>query len=66
VPTRGSTPGCGKLSRQSDFQELLLSLSTAERSRFLERLIAGLDVDPEIEEAWVGSGLLCLLARENR
>ena len=32
----------------------VLSLSTAERSRLRERLIASLDVDPEIEEAWVG------------
>ena len=32
----------------------VLSLSTAERSRLLERLIASLDVDPEIEEAWIG------------
>ena len=32
----------------------VLSLSTAERSRLLERLIASLDVDPGIEEAWVG------------
>ncbi len=31
----------------------VLNLPTAERSRLLERLIASLDVDPEIEEAWV-------------
>ena len=31
----------------------VLNLSSAERSRLLERLIASLDADPEIEEAWV-------------
>jgi len=31
----------------------VLSLSAAERSRLLERLIASLDADPEIQEAWV-------------
>lgn len=31
----------------------VLSLSIAERSRLLERLISSLDSDPEIEEAWV-------------
>jgi putative addiction module component (TIGR02574 family) len=31
----------------------VLSLPTAERSRLLERLIASLDADPEIAEAWV-------------
>lgn len=31
----------------------VLSLSIAERSRLLERLIASLDADPAIEEAWV-------------
>ena len=31
----------------------VLSLSSAERARLLERLIASLDADPEIEEAWV-------------
>jgi putative addiction module component (TIGR02574 family) len=29
-----------------------LQLSTAERARLVERLIASLDVDPEVEEAW--------------
>ena len=31
----------------------VLNLSSAERSRLLERLIASLDADPEIEGAWV-------------
>ena len=31
----------------------VLSLSIAERSRLLERLVASLDSDPEIEEAWI-------------
>lgn len=30
-----------------------LKLAPAERSRLLERLIASLDVDAEVEEAWV-------------
>ena len=29
-----------------------LQLSAAERARLIERLIAGLDVDPGVEEAW--------------
>lgn len=29
-----------------------LQLSTAERARLVERLIASLDADPEVEEAW--------------
>lgn len=29
-----------------------LKLSPADRSRLLERLIASLDSDPEVEEAW--------------
>jgi putative addiction module component (TIGR02574 family) len=29
-----------------------LQLSAAERARLVERLIASLDTDPEIEEAW--------------
>lgn len=29
-----------------------LRLSTTERARLIERLIASLDVDPEVEEAW--------------
>jgi len=29
-----------------------LQLSAAERARLVERLIASLDIDPEIEEAW--------------
>ena len=29
-----------------------LQLSPAERARLVERLIASLDTDPEIEEAW--------------
>ena len=29
-----------------------LQLSAAERARLVERLIASLDADPEIEEAW--------------
>ncbi len=29
-----------------------LQLSTAERARLIERLIASLDTDPEVEEAW--------------
>ena len=31
----------------------VLALSPAERARLLERLIASLDADPEIQEAWV-------------
>jgi putative addiction module component (TIGR02574 family) len=30
-----------------------LQLSAAERARLIERLIASLDADPEVEEAWV-------------
>ena len=29
-----------------------LKLSAADRSRLLERLLASLDVDPEVEAAW--------------
>jgi putative addiction module component (TIGR02574 family) len=29
-----------------------LRLSAAERARLVERLIASLDLDPELEEAW--------------
>lgn len=29
-----------------------LRLSAAERARLVERLIASLDIDPEVEEAW--------------
>jgi putative addiction module component (TIGR02574 family) len=29
-----------------------LQLSVAERARLVERLIASLDIDPEVEEAW--------------
>lgn len=29
-----------------------LQLSATERARLIERLIASLDVDPEVEEAW--------------
>ena len=29
-----------------------LQLSTADRGRLVERLIASLDIDPDIEEAW--------------
>jgi putative addiction module component (TIGR02574 family) len=29
-----------------------LQLAPAERARLVERLIASLDVDPEVEEAW--------------
>lgn len=29
-----------------------LQLSAAERARLVERLIASLDADPEVEEAW--------------
>ncbi len=29
-----------------------LRLSAAERAQLIERLIASLDVDPEVEEAW--------------
>jgi len=29
-----------------------LQLSSAERARLVERLIASLDIDPEVEEAW--------------
>lgn len=30
----------------------VLRLSAAERARLVERLIASLDIDPEVEEAW--------------
>lgn len=30
-----------------------LQLSPAERARLIERLIASLDIDPEVEDAWV-------------
>jgi hypothetical protein len=33
-------------------QAQILSLSKADRSRLLERLISSLDVDPTAEEAW--------------
>jgi putative addiction module component (TIGR02574 family) len=29
-----------------------LQLSAAERARLVERLIASLDIDPEVEETW--------------
>lgn len=29
-----------------------LRLSTTERARLVERLIASLDIDPQVEEAW--------------
>ena len=29
-----------------------LQLSTTERARLIERLIASLDIDPEVEDAW--------------
>lgn len=29
-----------------------LQLSATERARLVERLIASLDIDPEVEEAW--------------
>ena len=29
-----------------------LQLSATERARLVERLIANLDIDPEVEEAW--------------
>jgi putative addiction module component (TIGR02574 family) len=29
-----------------------LQLSAAERAQLVERLIASLDIDPEVEEAW--------------
>jgi putative addiction module component (TIGR02574 family) len=29
-----------------------LQLSAAERARLVERLIASLDIDPEVEDAW--------------
>ena len=35
----------------------VLRLSIAERSRLLERLIASLDADPAIEEAWVAAAV---------
>lgn len=31
----------------------VLGLPSAERSRLLDRLIASLDVDPAVEEAWM-------------
>ncbi len=31
----------------------VLALPAAERTRLLERVIASLDTDPEIQEAWV-------------
>ena len=30
----------------------VLQLSAAERARLIDRLIASLDLDPEVEEAW--------------
>lgn len=30
----------------------VLQLPVAERARLVERLIASLDIDPEVEEAW--------------
>ena len=39
----------------SDLEALeaeVLKLAPAERSHLLERLIASLDADPEVEEAW--------------
>lgn len=30
----------------------VLQLTAAERARLVERLIASLDVDPDVEEAW--------------
>ena len=48
-----------------------LQLSVAERARLVERLIASLDADPDVEDAWaaeverrhaqIGSGAVSLL-----
>ena len=34
-----------------------LSLAPAERARLAERLMASLDADPEVEEAWMDEAL---------
>ena len=45
-------PG-GELERNLEIpQAEVLKLAPADRSHLLERLIAGLDADPEVEEAW--------------
>jgi putative addiction module component (TIGR02574 family) len=35
-----------------ELESVALQLPQGERARLVERLIASLDVDPEIEEAW--------------
>jgi putative addiction module component (TIGR02574 family) len=39
-------------SRVETLEAEALQLSAAERARLVERLIASLDIDPEVEEAW--------------
>jgi len=40
------------LSTVETLEAEALQLSAAERARLVERLIASLDIDPEVEEAW--------------
>ena len=42
-----------------------LQLSETDRARLVERLIASLDVDPEVEEAWAVEVERRLVAIEN-
>ena len=39
-------------SNVEELEAEALRLSSGERARLVERLIASLDIDPEIEEAW--------------
>jgi putative addiction module component (TIGR02574 family) len=53
-PTRHSRHRLGKahVNHRGVLEAEALQLSAAERARLVERLIASLDADPEIEEAW--------------
>ena len=45
----------GAITVRSDYRQLeaaALNLPAGERARLVERLIATLDADPEVEEAW--------------
>jgi putative addiction module component (TIGR02574 family) len=39
-------------STVEELEAVVLQLPLGERARLVERLIASLDVDPEVEEAW--------------
>lgn len=39
-------------STLEDLESEALQLSASDRARLIERLIASLDIDPQVEEAW--------------